>query len=104
MAMTPMTVHLCMALDYPMGADGLRDYSKEQEWSPEAWGFKPNDSDERIYVGPRQITVEIPDDFNPVPQQVAALEKEKAEALEKYQQAVAQINERLSKLLAITNG
>ena len=46
--------------------------------------------------------VDIPENFNPIPQQVAALERQKAEALQKYQTTVAEINERLSKLQAIT--
>lgn len=103
MAMTTLTTHLCMEFNYPTGPDGFRNYGAAQQWEPTVWGFKPSDSEERIYVGPRTITVEVPDDFNPIPQQVAALEREKAEALAKYQASVASINERLSKLLAITH-
>ena len=78
------------------------DYSRK-EWRPEVWKCRVDDKADRIFIGTQQVTVEIPDDFNPVPQQVAALEAEKAAALEQYQRSVADINDRLSKLLAITN-
>lgn len=76
------------------------DFSR-QEWTPAVRSHKWASDEKQIYIGPIQIEVEIPDDFNPVPQQVAALEKKKAEALAAYQATVAEINERLSKLQAI---
>ena len=103
MAMQTVNVHLFMESRLPMHPNGYSDYSKEKSWEPDIWSVRVDDNDERIYVGPRQIEIDVPDDFNPIPQQVAALEREKAEALAKYQASVAQINERLSKLLAITH-
>jgi hypothetical protein len=97
------TVHLCMSLEFPMGANGKRDYLQPRAWVPEVWAFQMDNAEDRIYIGTQTVSVEVPEDFNPVPAQVAALEAEKAKALAKYQQSVAQINERLSKLLAITN-
>ncbi len=79
-----------------------KDYSG-REWAPDVWAVKVDENDKRVYIGQQTVTVEVPDDFNPVPQQVAALEKEKDDALAAYQKSVADINERLSKLLAITN-
>lgn len=72
-------------------------------WGPEVWPCKVDENDERVYIGEQTITIDIPDDFDPVPGQVAALRQKQAEALEKYQRTVAEINERLQKLLAIEN-
>jgi hypothetical protein len=59
-----------------------------------------------VCVGKLKMTYDIPADFDiaaeTVRQKVAALEKEKAEAMREYQAKVAQINEQLSKLQAIT--
>ena len=60
-------------------------------------------SDNVIHVQPLEVVVEVPDTINIVAAQVAALEREKIKVLEAYQRTVAQINERLSKLQAITN-
>lgn len=55
-----------------------------------------------LCVGETTFEYEPPADFNPVATEVAALEKRKAAALRAYQQTVSEINERLSKLQAIT--
>jgi len=49
------------------------------------------------------LTFTPPSDLNLTAIEIAALEAEKLKALESYQRTVADINERLSKLLAITN-
>lgn len=92
-----ITVHLYM--EHQWNAT----YTAKDHWGPVLWPHRPEETDERIYVGPRTVTVDVPENFNPIPQQVAALEREKAAALKAYQNSVADINERLSKLLAITN-
>lgn len=72
-------------------------------WEPELWPCKVDENGERVYIGEHTFAVEIPDDFDPVPGQVAALRQKQAEALELYQRTVGEINEQLQKLLAITN-
>lgn len=78
------------------------DWSRK-EWHPHAWGIKVSEEQTRIFLCQIEVEVDVPDDFNPVPHQVRALELEKAAALEEYQNKVAEINDRLSRLLAITN-
>lgn len=95
------TVYVFMELGYAKCADGSTDYSRE-EWRPAVWPLRVDDQDNRVFISEQQVTVEVPDDFNPVPAQVAALEAQKAAALAEYQKAVAQINDRLSKLLALS--
>lgn len=79
------------------------NFDDEKEWRPQLWDFAPKDTDARICIGKQLFEVDVPDDFNPVPHQVRALEEAKRLALEVYQTQVAELNERLSKLLSITN-
>ena len=92
------TIPLCVFMEYKYKPD----YSGKH-WIPGIWDIRVADDTERIFVGETSIEVETPDDFNPIPTQVACLEKEKTAAVAEYQKKVAEINERLSKLLAITN-
>ena len=85
-----------------MGYKFKKDFSGK-EWKPEIWCAQVADHTDRIFVGEQIASVEIPENFNPVPSQVAVLEREKLAALEAYQKSVANINYQLSKLLAITN-
>ena len=73
----------------------------EKKWRPRIYSCKFAGSDSRVFIERREVEIEIPDDFDPAPGQVAALEKQKLEALATYQRAVAEINDRLSKLQAI---
>ena len=95
-----MTVNAFVFMEY------TDDYFSEpmdfqKKWRPRLRSCKLENKDDRVFIAQRDVEVDIPDDFNPVPQQVAALEKKKLEALATYQQAVAEINDRLSKLQAI---
>jgi hypothetical protein len=97
--MTKQTVKGFMFMEFESDwAHG--DY--DQKWWPRWKEFKPSDSAERVFIGEMSVEFDVPDDFDPIPKQVAALEAEKREALAEYQSKVASINERLSKLQAIT--
>ena len=52
---------------------------------------------------PHKVTLPLPENFNVHSAQVAALEAEKTNAIAAYQATVASINDRLSKLLALSN-
>ena len=54
-------------------------------------------------VGPASLEYELPEGWNPVAAEIAALEDQKIAALDKYHKSVISINERLSKLQALTN-
>jgi hypothetical protein len=97
-----INAYVFMEHGYQENANGRMDYSA-MRWAPSVWKCRVPDEDSRVFIGMQIVEVETPDDFNPVPAQVAALEREKLAALEAYQKSVADINERLSKLLAITN-
>lgn len=71
------------------------------------WGFnesamKPH-SDKVVHEFKHSFEVEVPDQVNVVAGMVANLEAAKKKALDDYNATVKQINDRLQKLLAITN-
>ena len=74
----------------------------EVAWSLSASQYAPGQN-QAVGSWPHSFTVPLPDDFNPVAAEVAALEQQKVLALRAYQQSVTEINERLSKLQAICN-
>jgi hypothetical protein len=82
-------------------------YIHHVQWSYEKIGtfqifsVKLNDTDYRTYVGEQEIEIEVPDNYDPTAQQLAALQKEKEKAQEEFSKKVASINERISKLQAI---
>jgi hypothetical protein len=54
-------------------------------------------------IGPAEFTYEVPDDFNPIPSKLAAIETAKAAALAEYREKVAELNDQASKLQALPN-
>jgi len=56
-----------------------------------------------ITVQPQVVEIDIPDNWNPVPGQLDALKKEEKELRAKFARDMTTIQERRSKLLAITN-
>jgi hypothetical protein len=64
--------------------------------------FKLEDDKHRCYVGQQEIEINVPDDFDPRGQQIAALEKEKQKVMADYQKTVTDINNRINNLKAIT--
>jgi hypothetical protein len=72
-----------------------------REWVPEVWSFKVDAGEYRVFVSEQMGEIDIPDNWDPVPGQVAALKAEKRAALAEYQKRVEQINQQLSNLQAI---
>ena len=60
-----------------------------------------DDTEDRTYVGPQEIEIDVPDDYDPRAQQVAALEALKQKVMADYQKMVTDINEKISKLQAL---
>ena len=67
----------------------------------EVYSCQLNDSDHRTYVGSQEIEIDVPDDYDPRAQQIAALEAEKKRVMAEYQKTVRDITERISRLQAI---
>ena len=63
--------------------------------------FKLDDSAERTYVSEQEIEIDIPEDYDPRAQQVAALEALKQKVMADYHKSVTEINDRINKILAL---
>ena len=59
------------------------------------------DDERRTYICSQEIELDIPDEYDPTAQKIAALQKEKDKAQEEFARKVASINERISKLQAL---
>jgi len=79
-------------------------YSKH-EWEDEGqflvYACKLDDNSYRAHVCEQEIEIEVPDDFDPRAQQIAALVEQKQKVMADYQKTVTEINDRINKLQAI---
>ena len=62
---------------------------------------KIKDDDNRTYIGQQEIEIEVPDNYDPRAQKIAALEKHKQKVMADYQNTLIEINTKISKLQAI---
>ena len=62
---------------------------------------KLDDTEYRTYVGEQEIEIEVPDDYDPRAQKIAALEKHKQKVMADYHKTMMEINDRISNLQAI---
>ena len=67
----------------------------------EVFSFKTDDDDFRTFVCEQEIELDVPDDYDPRAQKIAALEKKKQKVMAEYQSTVNEINERINKLQAL---
>lgn len=63
--------------------------------------FEPDSTSENVSVVPHTITVEIPDDFDPRPGIVKALEAQKEKARADFAALVTKLDRQINELLAI---
>ena len=76
-------------------------YSWEEKGEYRLASFKLDDNENRTYVGEQEIEIEVPDNYDPRAQQIAALEALKQKVMADYHKSVMEINERIGKLLAL---
>jgi hypothetical protein len=80
-------------------------HHQKYEWEDEGqylvYSCKLDDTYYRAYVCEQKIEIEVPDDFDPRTQQIAALMEQKQKVMADYQKTVTEINERINKLQAI---
>ena len=79
----------------------LQKYSWEEKGEYRLASFKLDDNESRTYVGEQEIEIEVPDNYDPRAQQIAALEALKQKVMADYHKSVMEINERIGKLLAL---
>lgn len=63
--------------------------------------FPSKNSTDAILLASKHVSLTVPEDFDPVPKQVAALQAKKAEITAQFSLAVAELNRQLSELQAI---
>jgi hypothetical protein len=76
-------------------------YHWDDEGSFELYPAQFDDNEDRSYIGERKIEIEVPDNYDPRAQQIAALEKKKQQVMADYQKTVTEINARISNLQAL---
>jgi len=80
-------------------------YYNKHEWEKDGeylvFSCKFDDTSYRAYVCEQEIEIEVPDDFDPRAQQMAALVEQKQRVMAEYQKTVTEINERINKLQAL---
>lgn len=76
-------------------------FSWEKKGEYRLASFKMDDSEDRSYIGEQEIDIEVPEDYDPRAQQIAALEKQKQKVMADYHKNVMEINDRIGKLLAL---
>ena len=76
-------------------------YSWEDKGEYLVFYAKVDDDEHRTYIGEQEVEIEVPDNYDPTAQKIAALEKKKQKVMADYQKTVNEINERISKLQAI---
>lgn len=76
-------------------------YNFEEVGEYQIYSCQLDDAEHRTYVCERKIEVDVPDNYDPRAQQIAALEKQKQKVMADFQESVAEINERISNLQAL---
>jgi hypothetical protein len=69
------------------------------EWRLQAYKLENDKS--RIFVGTAEVTFEVPDNFDPRPAQVKALQAKELELRAQFAAAVTEIHRQISQLQAI---
>ena len=76
-------------------------YSWQEEGEYEVLNFQAPDCQDRTFVCEQEIEIEVPDNYDPRAQQIAALEKKRQKVMADYQKTVNEINDQISKLQAL---
>lgn len=79
----------------------FQQYSWEETGQFCVYSCQMDDSEHRTYVGSQEVEIEVPDNYDPRAQKIAALEKHKAKVMAEFQKTVTDINRRISELQAI---
>lgn len=78
-----------------------RKHSWEAKGSYQILYIALPDDESLTYICAQEVEIEVPDNYDPRAQQIAALEKRKQKVMADYQTMVAEINERISNLQAL---
>lgn len=76
-------------------------WSWEETGNYEVFSVKLDDNEHRTYVGEQEIEIEVPENYDPRAQKIAALEAHKRKVMADFQKTIEDINTRISNLQAI---
>ena len=76
-------------------------FAWEEKGEFELFSCKLGDDEHRTYIGEREIEVEVPDNYDPRAQQIAALEKQKQRVMADSHKAITEIEGKISNLQAL---
>lgn len=79
----------------------FQKYSWEEKGKFSVYPFKIDDSEHLTYVGQQEVKIDVPEDYDPREQQIAALKAQKQKVMADFQKTVDTINEKISKLQAL---
>jgi poly(3-hydroxybutyrate) depolymerase len=76
-------------------------YSWEKKAKFQVFSLKMDDTEHYTYIGEQEIEIEVPNNYDPRAQKIAALQARKQKVMADYQKTVTEINARISELQAI---
>lgn len=79
----------------------FQKYSFQEQGSYVVVPFRVDDDETRTFVCEHTFDVDVPDNYNPTAQQIAALEAQKDQAKKEYANKIVSIDIRISKLQAL---
>lgn len=80
----------------------LTKYSWEESGNYSVLSVKLDDTEYRTYICEQEVELDIPDNYDPTAQKIFALNVEKAAAFDTFTDTVKGLDERISKLQAIS--
>jgi hypothetical protein len=78
----------------------LTKYSWQTESYFEVFSYKIS-NENHSYINSQEVEIEVPENYDPRPAQIAALEAQKQKVMADQEKAITIINERISKLQAL---
>jgi GH35 family endo-1,4-beta-xylanase len=76
-------------------------FTWEEKGEYELFTCKFKDDENRTYIGELQLEIDVPDDYDPRAQQIAALEKQKQQVMADSQKTITEIDGKISNLKAL---
>ena len=76
-------------------------YSFMDEPEYQVLSFDIGKDEHRILMCTREVELEVPDNFDPRPQQIEVLQEKKQNVMAEYQETVTEIDRAISNLLAL---
>lgn len=73
----------------------------EEKGEYELFSVKFADDEHRVYIGEQMVEIDVPDNYDPRAQQIAALQNEKQKLMAKTQNEITEIDSKISNLQAL---